>query len=71
MLTNLRVLRVRSGLKASELARRLGLAETMLIRIELAQAYVPPKWRRPLAEALGVEPEAIMDPATGWPKLAA
>lgn len=69
--TNLRVLRVKTGRSIREFAKILGMPENVLNRIERGQLYVPPKWRRPLAEALGVPEEEICDPRTGWPRLVA
>lgn len=68
MVTVLRLRRVKTGKTLRQVARELGISEIGLCRIERGQAYVPPKWRRPLAEVLGVEPEEILDPKTGWPK---
>lgn len=69
--TNIRVLRVRTGKTMREFAGENGLSEVMLSRIEKGRQYVPPKWRNVLAGALGVAVEDICDPETGWPRVLA
>lgn len=70
MVTEIRLLRVKTGSTIRAFAREHGFSEGMLIRVERGQAYVPPNWRSRLAQALGVRVEDICDPATGWPRLA-
>lgn len=70
MVTNLRLLRVKTGRTLRQVARELQIPEVGLSRVEKARAYIPPAWRERLAQALGVRVEDICDPATGWPKLA-
>lgn len=69
MVTVLRLLRVKTGDTLRGFARRHGFNEILLTRIELGQSYVPPALRVPLATALGVEIQMILDPTTGWPVL--
>ncbi|HHY39480.1 MAG TPA: helix-turn-helix transcriptional regulator [Clostridia bacterium] len=71
MVTALRLRRVRTGKTLRQFAREIGINEGTLIRIERGQCYVPKKWREPLAQALGVDPEEVLDPQTGWPRLVA
>lgn len=66
MVTRLRLLRVRRDLKLCEVARRVGLNQTVLSRIERGQMWVPPKWRAVLAGFYGVSAEEICD-ERGWP----
>jgi transcriptional regulator with XRE-family HTH domain len=67
MITVLRLARVRTGLTLRAFARRHGLSEVTLCRIERGVQYIPPGWRAKLAEALGLSIEAICD-ERGWPR---
>ena len=69
MVTILRVLRVRADETMRHLAARVGIHEAALDRAERGQAWVAVKWREPLAAALGVPIDRILD-SRGWPKLA-
>ncbi|NPV70417.1 MAG: helix-turn-helix domain-containing protein [Firmicutes bacterium] len=71
MVTQVALLRFKTGVTAREFAKAVGIPEVTMYRIERGRQYVPPKWRRPLAEALGVSEEEICDPKTGWPRLVA
>jgi transcriptional regulator with XRE-family HTH domain len=70
LVTILRLLRVQTGETLRAFAKHHGFNEVLLTRIELGQSYVPPAIRVRLATSLGVAPEMILDPKTGWPALA-
>lgn len=57
------------GRSIKETAKSLGIHPTLLNKIEAGREYIPPKWRRPLAEFFNVQVEAICDPQTDWPRL--
>jgi transcriptional regulator with XRE-family HTH domain len=60
-LTRLKAVRQRKALSQQELAERAGINRVTLARIETgAEPY--PATTRKLAQALGVEPEALMEP---------
>jgi transcriptional regulator with XRE-family HTH domain len=67
MITVLRLARVRTGLTLRAFARRYGLSEVTLCKIERGAHYIPPTWRPRLAAALGLPVEAICD-ERGWPR---
>jgi transcriptional regulator with XRE-family HTH domain len=60
-LTRLKALRERQALTQEELARKAGINRVTLARIETGAEPYPATVRK-LAEALGVEPAALMDP---------
>jgi transcriptional regulator with XRE-family HTH domain len=60
-LTRLKTLRQRKALTQQELADKAGINRVTLARIETGAEPYPATTRR-LAQALGVEPEALMDP---------
>jgi len=68
MVTNLRLARVRTGLRLRDFARRHSLSEARLSRWETGKEYIPPAWRQVLAKTLGVTEQAICD-ERGWPIL--
>jgi len=68
VVTALRVYRVATGDTIKEFARKHGLSEVMLSRMERGHYYIPSTWRQRLADSLGVRVEDICDPQTGWPK---
>ena len=61
-LTKLRAWRERRAMTQGELAARAGLTRAALSRIESGQAEPRPSTVRRLAQALRVEPDALMDP---------
>jgi transcriptional regulator with XRE-family HTH domain len=60
-LTRLKALRERQALTQEELARKAGINRVTLARIETGAEPYPATVRK-LAEALGVEPAALMEP---------
>lgn len=58
----LKEVRERRLLTQAELAQRSGVAETTINRLENARHEARFSTVRKLAEALGVEPEALMEP---------
>jgi DNA-binding XRE family transcriptional regulator len=54
MITALRIARIRTGMSLRDFARKVGIPETTLCKIEKGTHYVPPAWRPKLAEALGI-----------------
>ncbi len=61
-LARLEHLRTRKPLTQEELAHKAGITRTALARIESGAAEPRPSTVRRLAEALGVEPEQLMEP---------
>jgi transcriptional regulator with XRE-family HTH domain len=61
-LARLRALRDRQALSQRDLAERAGVSPTTVARIECGQLEPRPSTVRKLARALGVEPEALMEP---------
>lgn len=61
-LPKLKEVRERRLLTQAELAQRSGVAETTINRLENARHEARFSTVRKLAEALGVEPEALMEP---------
>lgn len=61
-LTRLKVIRERKALTQEELAQRAGVSRITVARLETGVDEPRPSTTRKLAAALGVEPEALMDP---------
>ncbi|MGH2354805.1 MAG: helix-turn-helix transcriptional regulator [Chloroflexota bacterium] len=61
-LTRLRTVRERKALTQQELAERAGVSRPTVARIETYQVHPYPTTVRKIAEALGVYPEALMEP---------
>ncbi len=61
-LTRLRYVRERKALTQQELAVRSGVSRPTIARIESGRTEPYPQTTRRLAQALGVEPEALMEP---------
>lgn len=61
-LPELRRLRIRQALSQAELAERAGLSRHTIIAIETGRTGAQYTTIRSLAEALGVEPAALMGP---------
>lgn len=61
-LTRLRTVRERRALTQVELAAKAKINRVSLARIETGDAEPRPSTIRKLAEALGVEPEQLMEP---------
>jgi transcriptional regulator with XRE-family HTH domain len=68
MITNIKIVRIQTGLTLRAFAAAHGLSESMLCRIERGTQYVPPGWRARLAEALGLSTDEVCD-ANGWPRI--
>ena len=63
--TRMRDLRARQGLKQSEVARRMGLDPSIPSLWEQGKRLVPANRVRPLAEALEVSVEELLDGVSG------
>jgi transcriptional regulator with XRE-family HTH domain len=61
-LSRLRTLRQRKALSQRELAALAGLSHLTIVRLEAGNDSPYPRTVRKLAQALGVEPEALMEP---------
>ena len=61
-LSRLRALRERKVLTQQELARKAGITRATLSRLEGGAENPYPSTIRKLAHALGVEPQALMEP---------
>jgi len=61
-LSRLKLLRERKALTQAELAERAGISRITVARLEAGVDEPRPATTRKLAAALGVEPEALMDP---------
>jgi HTH-type transcriptional regulator, competence development regulator len=61
-LSRLRTLRERKALSQRELAALAGLSHLTIVRLEGGNDAPYPRTVRKLAQALGVEPEALMEP---------
>jgi transcriptional regulator with XRE-family HTH domain len=59
---NLRRLRATRVMTQGELAEKAGVSKTTVARAEIGQLVPHPKNIRKLAEALGVEPSALIGP---------
>ncbi len=59
--TVLTVLMARKGIRNVDIARQFRITEIEVSRWKGGRGYVPPKWRQPLAEMLGVKVEDILD----------
>lgn len=66
-LTKIRLIRIKGEKTIREIAKEIGMSETELIKIDNGRMWVPTKWRSPLANALGITADEIIDPATGLP----
>ncbi len=69
MVTNLRLLRVKTGKTLRQVAQELQIPEVGLCRVERGHAYIPPAWREKLTSYFNVKISEICDPETGWPVL--
>lgn len=61
MVSCLRLLRVRTGLRGLRFALQAGINPDMYLRIERGAWVCPAKWRPVLAEALNVTAEDLFD----------
>jgi transcriptional regulator with XRE-family HTH domain len=63
-LTRLKTVRERKAFTQEQLAEKAGVSRATLARIETGQNEPYPSTVRKIADALGVEPEQLMEPAT-------
>jgi transcriptional regulator with XRE-family HTH domain len=61
-LTRLKLIRERKALTQDQLARLAGVSRITVARLEAGVDEPRPTTTRKLADALGVQPEALMDP---------
>jgi transcriptional regulator with XRE-family HTH domain len=61
-LPRLKSIRLRKALTQRELAERADLSQATIVTLETGQAEARPSTVRKLADALGVEPQALMEP---------
>jgi transcriptional regulator with XRE-family HTH domain len=61
-LTRLRTLRLRRALTQQQLAEKAGVSRPTIARLEAGLDDPYPTTVRKLADALGVEPDALMEP---------
>lgn len=64
---NVRVIRKKKGIRGAELARRTGIAEPDISRLERGQALVHPGWRKRISEVLGVPEQDLFPSGNGLP----
>jgi transcriptional regulator with XRE-family HTH domain len=62
-LIRLRDLRLNAFLTQRELAEKAGLTQATIVRLERGQRLARPSTARRIADALGVEPRALVAPA--------
>ena len=61
-LARLKLLRLRKALTQQQLAHKAGINRTTVVRLEAGRDHPSPTTVRRLADALGVEPEDLMEP---------
>ena len=61
LVTQLKVLRLFTGLGIYQLAQEIGIARSTLGLIEVGYQRCPAKWKEPIAAALHVSPDILFD----------